>query len=128
MAHPRMWSDKDPYLKDVRTVCLALPDAIEVEAWGRPTFRNGEKGKIFAIFTGFNEENYSVVFKPEPGERPALVEDERIYIPKYWGPSGWLALDLTKKKVDWTEIAELVEGSYRLVAKKKQLQALDERG
>ena len=125
MAHPRMYTDKDPYLKDLRKVCLALPEAVEIEAWGRPTFRSGEKGKIFAIFTGFNEKNYSVVFKPEPGEAPALQQDERVYVPKYWGPGGWLALDLTKAKVDWAEVAELVEGSYRHVANKRQLKALD---
>lgn len=125
MAHPRMYSNKDPYLKELRAVCLALPEATEVEAWGRPTFR---AGKIFAIFTGLNEETYSVVFKPEPGEHPALAQDDRFYVPPYWGPGGWLALDFTRAPVDWDEVAELVEGSYRQVALKRMLKALDERG
>ena len=29
------------------------------------------------------------------------------------GPGGWLALDFTVAKVDWDEVAELMEGSYR---------------
>ena len=32
----------------LRTVCLALPEAHEVEAWGAPTFR--VKNKMFATF------------------------------------------------------------------------------
>ena len=30
-----MYSDDDPYLADLRKVCLALPESVEVEAWGR---------------------------------------------------------------------------------------------
>ncbi len=46
----------------------------------------------------------------------------------FFGPGGWLALDLTaRKKVDWTEVAELMESSYRQVALKRMLKALEER-
>ncbi|HKA92502.1 MAG TPA: MmcQ/YjbR family DNA-binding protein, partial [Acidimicrobiia bacterium] len=45
------------------------------------------------------------------------------------GPGGWLALDFAaRKRVDWTEVAELVESSYRQVALKRMLKALEERG
>jgi predicted DNA-binding protein (MmcQ/YjbR family) len=125
MAHPRMYTDRDPFLKDLRTVCLALPEAVEIEAWGRPTFRAGEKGKIFAIFTGLVEKRYSMVFTPEPGEAPALRADERVYVAKYYPKHH--ALDITKAAVDWDEVAELVEGSYRQVAAKRLVKALDER-
>ena len=125
MAHPRTYRDDDPYLADVREVCLALPETTEVEAWGRPTFRAGKK--IFAIFTGLLEEQYSVVFKPESDERAALLEDPRFYLPPYWGPSGWLGLDLTAAPVDWNEVAELVESSYREVALKRMIKELDAR-
>jgi predicted DNA-binding protein (MmcQ/YjbR family) len=123
MAHPRMYSDKDPFLKDLRRVCLALPEAVEIEAWGRPTFRAGEKGKMFAIFTGLNEKNYSVVFTPDPSEAPALREDPRFYVAKYYPKH--LALDFTRAKVDWDEVAELMETSYRQVAIKRLVKALD---
>lgn len=121
-----MYSEDDPHLADVRRVCLALPEAVEVESWGRPTFRAGAKGKIFALFSGDNEHPYTVIFKPEPGEREALVQDPRFYPPPYYGPGGWLALDLAAAPPDWDEVAELVAGSYRQVALKRQLQALEE--
>jgi predicted DNA-binding protein (MmcQ/YjbR family) len=122
MAHPRMYSDDDPFLTELRGVCLALPEATEVEAWGRPTFR---AGKMFAIFEGNDEHPYCVAFKPEPDERPALLDDKRFFIPKYHGPYGWLSFDFTKRKVDWGEVAELMESSYRQVAIKRMLKALD---
>ena len=123
MAHPRTYSDDDPYLADLRRIAMRFPEAAEVEAWGRPTFRAGKK--IFALFTSDDSERYSVVFRPEEDERRALVEDERVYSPRYWGPSGWLALDLTAAPVDWDEVAELLEGSYRQVALKRMLARLD---
>jgi hypothetical protein len=125
MAHPRMYRDDDPYLDDLRSICLALPETAEVEAWGRPTFRAGKK--IFAVFSGSSEDQYSVIFKPDADERPALVGDARFYVPPYFGPGGWLAFDLSAAPVDWAEVAELVETSYRQVALKRMVKALDER-
>jgi len=119
-----MYSDDDPYLTELREVCFALPEATEVEAWGRPTFR---AGKIFATFSGVESRPYGVIFKPEPGERDALAADTRFYAPPYYGPGGWLALDLAAAPVDWVEVSELVEGSYRQVALKRMLAALDAR-
>ena len=125
VAHPRMYQDDDPYLTELRAVCLALPETAEVEAWGRPTFRAGKK--MFAVFEGHDDHPYAVIFKPDAAERPALVEDSRFYIPPYFGPGGWLALDFTADDVDWDEVGELMETSYRQVALKRMLKALDER-
>jgi len=123
VAHPKMYRDDDPYLADVRKVCLALPESVEVEAWGRPTFRAGKK--IFAVFEGNDEHPFAVIFKVESDERPALLQDPRMYVPPYWGPSGWLALDFTVAEVDWDELSELIDASYRQVALKRMLKALD---
>ena len=117
-----MYSDDDPYLTELREVCLALPEATEQEAWGRPTFR---AGKMFAIFSGHEGHRYSVVVMPDPDERLALEQDARVYVPPYLGASGWLALDFEAAPVDWTEVAELVESSYRLIALKRMIKALD---
>ncbi|MEN3316274.1 MAG: hypothetical protein V7605_2508 [Acidimicrobiaceae bacterium] len=121
-----MYADDDPYLSELRQVCLSLPEAAEVEAWGRPTFRAGKK--LFAVFSGHDTHPYGVIFKPEADERPALLEDDRFYIPPYFGPAGWVALDFACAPVDWGEIAELMESSYRQVALKRMLAALDTLG
>jgi len=121
-----MYSDDDPYLDDVRRVCLSFPEAVEVEAWGRPTFRAGKK--MFGVFEGADEHAFAFVFKADASERAALKQDRRFYVPPYYGPSGWLALDLTAALVDWDEVRELAEASYRLVALKRMLAALDSGG
>jgi len=122
VAHPRTYSDNDPHLDDLRRICLELPEATEVEAWGRPTFRAGKK--MFAMFVHHDGHGFAVAFKPEAAERPALVRDPRFYVPPYLGPSGWLALDLTVAPVDWTEVDELLDASYRQVALKRMLKDL----
>jgi len=92
---------------------------------GEAYFRAGKK--IFAVFSGIDDRPYGVIFKPEPDERPALLEDRRFYVPPYFGPGGWLALDFqAHTHVDWTEVSELVDGSYRQVALKRMLRALEE--
>jgi hypothetical protein len=125
VSHPRMYDEDDPFLAELREVCLGLPESVEVEAWGRPTFRAGKK--LFAVFSGTDEHQFGVIFKPEMAERPALLEDKRFYVPPYFGPSGWMALDFTIAPVDWGEVGELIESSYRQVALKRMLRVLDER-
>ena len=115
-----MYADDDPYLSDVRRVCLALPEAVEVESWGRPPFRAGAQGKMFAVFGG-----EGLLFKSDgEEERAALLADPRFSVPAYYGPSGWLALALADD-TDWGEVAELVESSYRQVALKRLIKALE---
>ena len=126
MAHPRTYSERDPHLAKLRAAALALPETAEVEAWGRPTFRAGKK--MFAMFVHQEGHGFAVAFKPDAEDRPALAADERrFYSPPYLGPGGWLALDLDAAPVDWDEVAELLEASYRQVALKRMLKALDER-
>lgn len=122
MAHPRRYDDADPLLAQVRRVALALPEATEVEAWGRPTFR---AGKIFAVFTGDDDHESALVLKVDPDEHEALTHDPRFYSPPYWGVAGWLALDLLAAPVDWDEVGELLESAYRQVALRRMVAALD---
>lgn len=79
MSHPRMYRDHDPHLRELRAVCLALPESAEVEAWGWPTFRAGKR--MFAVFEGTDERPYAVVFKPDPAERAALLADPPLLRP-----------------------------------------------
>jgi predicted DNA-binding protein (MmcQ/YjbR family) len=94
---------------------------------GEADLRAGKK--MFAVFSGTEDRLWGVIFKPEPDERPALLQDRRFYVPAYFEPGGWLALDFgARKRVDWGEVAELMESSYRQVALKRMLKALEERG
>ncbi len=128
-----MFSDDDPVLGRLRDICLALPGVEERVSHGRPTFR---AGKIFAVYGGSEKlspgnhrrVSSALIFTPDPVDLPALEEDERFFVPAYYGPYGARALDLADPGVDWAEVAELVDASYRRVAPKRLLAELDARG
>ena len=52
-------------------------------------------------------------------------EPERYYRPPYVGAHGWLGVRLDVK-VDWSEIAQIVEDAFRTVAPKTLVQQLGE--
>ena len=56
-----------------------------------------------------------------PGDNEALVaaHPAKFYLPAYIGPRGWVALRLDVSGLDWNEVAELVVGSYKLIAPKR---------
>jgi predicted DNA-binding protein (MmcQ/YjbR family) len=125
MEHPQVFESGDRVVERVRTICADYPEFAEIEAWGRPTFRAGKK--LFVVMGSSMDRAHSMVFKPDPDERPALLEDERFFVPPYFGPAGWLGMDLDEAASDWTFVAELIDASYRQVALKRQLVALDTR-
>jgi predicted DNA-binding protein (MmcQ/YjbR family) len=70
---------------------------------------------------------HSMLVKVDESDRRALEQDHRFYFPAYMGPFGWLGLDFTAADVDWNEVRELVDASYRLVAPKRLIKELDNR-
>ena len=56
-----------------------------------------------------------------PDDNVALIRanPDRFYMPAYIGSRGWVGLRLDVPEVDWDEVAELIVGSYRLVAAKR---------
>ena len=125
MEHPLVVDSADPLVERVRGICMVFPEAAEVLAWGRPTFRAGKK--VFVIVSSSMDRPYSIVFKPDADERLAHLQDGRFFSPPYWGPSGWLGIDIDGPQTDWTELGELIDTSYRQVALQRQLGALDSR-
>ena len=123
--HPLLFERGDPLVADIRALCLALPEAVETLNHGRPSWKAGEKGRAFAVLGATMDRPDTLVFKPDPAEAPAWREDPRVFVPKYWGPSGWLAIELDRTARDWSETRELIETSYRQVALRRQLAVLD---
>jgi hypothetical protein len=123
-----MFGDDDPTLGRLRAVALVLPDAAEKVSHGIPAFYTT---KVFAYYggsvktdDGYLRHSSSVLVLTDPVERPALLDDPRVYLPMYLGVSGWLGLDVDARS-DWAEVAELVETSYRLTAGVRRVRALD---
>ncbi|MBO1754972.1 MmcQ/YjbR family DNA-binding protein [Allobranchiibius sp. CTAmp26] len=124
-----MYDDADPLLHRLRELALAFPEAQEKVAHGRPTFFTT---KVFAYYGGSIKGDHgsdllgrALLFLPEDDERAALLGDERVHVPAYLGPSGWLALDLTAREPDWDEVRELLDASYRRTAPRSLVTRLD---
>lgn len=125
----------DPYLDRLRSICLALPGAEETTGHGRPAFRTT---KAFVNYQygpkgGAHRPDHTLVILPDPEDEAALRADPRFFVPAYLGPSGWLGIDLSDggatsaDDVDWAEVAELVEGSYRRTAPAQLIRELEAR-
>ncbi|MUL65490.1 phosphoribosylglycinamide formyltransferase [Mycobacterium sp. CBMA 234] len=130
MPHPIMFDDDDPGLADLRAAALSFPETFEKVSWGRPVFC---APKMFAMYGGNSKSTgemvaypYSLLVKVDESERSALEQDARFYYPAYMGPFGWLGLDFTAAKVDWAEVRELLDASFRLVAAKRLVKLLEE--
>ena len=117
---------KKAYIKDGRLarlmkICLALPEAIQEPAARHATFL--VRKHVFAYYLNDHHGDgiSSVCCKVLPGDNEALIaaHPERFYMPAYIGPRGWVALRLDVGGLDWNEVAELVVGSYRLIAPKR---------
>lgn len=65
--------------------------------------------------------------KAPSGEQQALVASnpKRFFVPAYVGSKGWVGVYL-EGAVDWAEVTELVEESYRLTAPKRLVALLDQ--
>lgn len=126
-----MFDDDDPVLARVRAIALALPGTDEKVSHGRPAFFTK---KVFAYYGGslrvdgdWVQHPHAVIVLPDPDDRPALLEDDRTFVPAYLGPSGWVGVDLDDA-TDWDEVAELLDASYRLTAPKRLVAELDQAG
>lgn len=125
-----MFDDDDPVLRRVRELAGALPGSDEKVSHGRPAFFTA---KVFAYYGGslkidreWVQHPQSLVVLPDPDDRPALLEDPRVYLPAYLGPSGWIGIDLDGR-TGWDEVAELLDASYRQTAPAKMVRELDDR-
>ncbi len=101
----------------LRAICLDLPEAVEKEAWGDPTFRI--RDKIFAMEKR-GDGRVSVWCKAPPGSQEVLIgaDPELFFVPPYVGHKGWVGMRLDREP-DWDEVAWVVARSYRMIAPKR---------
>src|SRR6266849_4217435 len=111
----------DKILQQLRNLCLAFPEAKEVEAWGHPTFRAGKK--LFAAF-GDDGDGPTLGVKVGFTRQDELLRDDRFYPTPYAARQGWVSLRIDAK-TDWNEVGGLVGEAYRQVAISRMLKALD---
>jgi hypothetical protein len=115
-------------LAPLRKLCLALPEAHEVTAWGEPTFR--VRNKMFATYAKAGNHHGdgrpAVWCKAQADNQTLMVRaaPDRFFVPPYVGPSGWIGVWLDRRP-DWRELAGLLQDGYRLVAPRRLTALLD---
>ena len=96
------------------------PKRREVVAWGHPVFKAGTK--TFAAIEPLKGRP-SIAFRLDPVDVDLLLS-QRSFFETPYGRGLW-ASTWADARLDWTLIAGLVERSYRIVALKRMLSALD---
>lgn len=108
-------------LAHLRRVCLALSEARETTTFGHPTFQAGKK--TFAVLDHYAGEPCLVVKLPLPLQQERLASP-RYFPSPYGAKHGWICLK-TAGALALDEVSELCVASYREVALKRMLTALD---
>ena len=69
----------------------------------------------------------AVTCKVAPGDNRLLAQSQpaRFYLPSYLASKGWVALRLDQGEIDWDEIRELLQDSYRRIAPAKLAAAVE---
>jgi YjbR len=119
----------------LRTVCMALPEAYEEQAWigtrwciRRKTFAHVvqvDQGwpPVYAREAGGDGPMSVLTFRSSGAELDALTDAGHPFFRPPWAPNviGLVLVD----DVDWDEVAELVTDSYRLLAPRKLAAAVE---
>jgi hypothetical protein len=108
----------------LRAICLGFPEATEKPFGGHtaPAFRVRDK-----LFLTVSEAGDSLTCKAGPGVQAILVasDPDRFFVPPYVGTKGWVGIRFDTA-LDWEELGELAEESYRLIAPKRLVDQLDQ--
>jgi hypothetical protein len=123
-------ADVDPFsapaaaalLREMRRICLALPETSEGTQFGSPVWRVGKK--TFAQ-TYHSKDRIKLSFRVGAFRQSLLTADPRFSIPKYSGHLGWIDLDASRR-VDWRTVRGLALESYRHFAPRRAVAKLAE--
>ena len=115
-------SSADGILDELRAGCLSLPETSERDSWGHPNFVAGQK--TFVTFEQFHRRP-SIAFRLDRSDSERFLGNSPFFRTPY-GRGQWLSL-WVDSSFDWNVVKELVIKSYRLVALKRMLVALEAR-
>jgi predicted DNA-binding protein (MmcQ/YjbR family) len=101
-------------------LCLRFPEASVERGEGEHHLIFRVRARTFAyyLYDHHGDGEVAASFKVENGMNEALSrsDPERFFLPAYLAHRGWVSVRLKGKRIDWEEVADLIEMSYRLVA------------
>jgi predicted DNA-binding protein (MmcQ/YjbR family) len=118
--------DLRAFAEKLDSLCRSLP---EVEAYTmnfeppHPAYRAGKKP---FLIVGTEPADPTLSVKMPLHDQPIYLDDPRIERTAYIGQHGWVTLQLDRGFA-WEEVERMVTLSYRCVALKRMLKALDAR-
>jgi predicted DNA-binding protein (MmcQ/YjbR family) len=100
---------------------MTLPEAVRETHGDHAGFLVRKKTFTYYLNNHHGDGIVGINCKVLPGDNAALVKahPEKFYLPAYLASRGWVGLRLDVDEVDWEEVADLIYGSYQLVAPKK---------
>ena len=112
---------EDARLTRITEIALALPESTRQIYGSHAQFLIRKKTFAYFLDNHHGDGIVGVTCKVLPGDNHALVESQpaKFYLPAYVASRGWVALRLDSGKIDWTEVKELLIGSYLLIAPKR---------
>jgi hypothetical protein len=114
-------STQQDRLHALTDICLALPETRREEKASHAAFLVGKKIFAYYLNNHHGDNIISVCCKVLPGENQFLVQSDpgRFYLPAYIGSRGWIALRMDLATLNWSELKELIRGSYLQMAPKR---------
>ena len=123
----RAKSPEDPRLTRTSEIALALPEAARQIYGSHAQFLIRKKTFAYFLDNHHGDGIVGLACKVMPGENDALVaaQPRRYYPPAYLASKGWVALRLDTGKIDWSEVRDLLIGSYLLIAPKRLAESVN---
>ena len=107
----------------VDALARTLPEVLRKTSHGSPGWAVGpeKSAKLFAIIADrhHGEDAIGLLVKASGADEMAgLIEAQPdvYYWPKYYGASGWLGVKLNRPDVDWEQVSDWLERSWRACA------------
>jgi hypothetical protein len=125
-----MGAENTEVTEKLREICRALPEATERLSHGSPAFYIRDKKQFVMLWPDGHHDNHfpHLWCAAPPGAQAELMasDPDLFFRPPYVGGRGWIGVRLDADPVNWTEIAELCEDAYRVVAPASLIALLDE--
>ncbi|MGZ4159198.1 MAG: MmcQ/YjbR family DNA-binding protein [Neobacillus sp.] len=110
-------------LENVRKICLALPEAVEViDGFGHNTFKINKKS---FVISGDSEKGFSLSFKSDRETQELLLQKEHFFKTPYIGHHGWVSIQNPDRE-DWDELTDLIQEAYLRAAPKRLIKKWNE--
>jgi hypothetical protein len=119
--NPLLGARAQEILRGLGERCRRLPETAPEDPVASATWRAGKRPFVRGRFA---KNRLRLMFLVGVEQQAFMLDDPRYAAPPYYGPSGWVELDVMDQ-ISWEEIEFLIETAYRQVALKRMLKALD---